>query len=78
MENKESFSAFVVKPDRTVTEFPVSTGMLTEPERQIIADGCLIIIIVTARSSPSISADSHDDSWTETGAGRYLSVPRLF
>lgn len=28
--------------DGTVTEFPVSTGALTEPERQIIADGCLI------------------------------------
>lgn len=26
--------------DGTVTEFPVSTGALTEPERQIIADGC--------------------------------------
>lgn len=42
LENKESFSAFVVKPDGTVKEFPVSTGMLTGPERQIIADGCLI------------------------------------
>ncbi len=42
LENKESFSAFAVKPDGTVTEFSVSTGMLTEPERQIIADGCLI------------------------------------
>ena len=31
-----------VKPDGTVTEFPVSTGALTEAERQIIADGCLI------------------------------------
>lgn len=42
LENRESFSAFAVKPDGTVTEFSVSTGMLTGPERQIIADGCLI------------------------------------
>ena len=42
LENKASFSAYAVKPDGTVTEFPVSTGVLTEPERQIIADGCLI------------------------------------
>ncbi len=41
-ENKESFPAYVVKADGTVTEFPVSTGALTEPERQIIIDGCLI------------------------------------
>ena len=31
-----------VKADGTVTKFPVSTGALTEPERQTIADGCLI------------------------------------
>ena len=37
-----AFSAYAVKPDGTVTEFPVSTGALTEAERQIIADGCLI------------------------------------
>ena len=42
LENRASFSAYVVKADGTVTEFPVSTGALTEPERQIIADGCLI------------------------------------
>ena len=42
MENKETFSAYAVKPDGTVKEFPVSTGALTEAERQIIADGCLI------------------------------------
>ena len=42
LENKESFPAYVVKPEGTVTEFMVSTGHLTEPERQIIADGCLI------------------------------------
>jgi aconitate hydratase len=42
LENKDSFSAYVVKADCSVKEFPVSTGALTEPERQIIADGCLI------------------------------------
>ena len=42
LENAESFPAYAVKPDGEVVEFPVSTGALTEPERQIIADGCLI------------------------------------
>ena len=42
LENRESFPANAVKPDGTGTEFTVSTGKLTEAERQIIADGCLI------------------------------------
>ncbi len=42
LENTESFFAYAVKPDGTVTKFPVSTGALTEPEREIITDGCLI------------------------------------
>lgn len=42
LENRESFPAYAVKPNGTVTEFTVSTGKLTEAERQIIADGCLI------------------------------------
>lgn len=42
LENRDSFPAYAVKPDGTVTEFTVSTGKLTEAERQIIADGCLI------------------------------------
>ena len=42
LENRDSFPAYAVKPDGTVTEFKVSTGKLTEAERQIIADGCLI------------------------------------
>ena len=42
LENRASFPAYAVKPDGTVTEFTVSTGKLTETERQIIADGCLI------------------------------------
>ena len=42
LENTPEFTAYVVKPDGAVTAFPVSTGALTGPERQIIADGCLI------------------------------------
>ena len=42
LANDASFDAYAVKPDGTVTRFPVSTGALTEAERQIIADGCLI------------------------------------
>ena len=42
LANDTSFDAYAVKPDGTVTRFPVSTGTLTEPERHIIADGCLI------------------------------------
>ena len=36
------FDAYVVKADGSVTKLPVSTGDLTDDERQIIADGCLI------------------------------------
>ena len=36
------FDAYVVKPGGTVTKIRVSTGDLTDDERQIIADGCLI------------------------------------
>ena len=42
LANDASFDAYAVKPDGTVTRFPVSTGELTEPERHIIADGSLI------------------------------------
>ncbi len=42
LKNTPEFSAYAVKPDGTVKEFAVSVGPLTEPERQIIADGCLI------------------------------------
>ena len=42
LENVPSIKAYAVKPDGTVTEFEVSTGALTEPERRILADGCLI------------------------------------
>jgi len=36
------FDAYVVKADGTVVKMQVSTGDLTDDERQIIADGCLI------------------------------------
>ncbi len=42
LANADSIEAYAVKPDGTVKAFTVSTGPLTEPERQIIADGCLI------------------------------------
>ncbi len=42
LENKDEFTAYAVKPDGTVKAFPVSTGALTETERRIVADGCLI------------------------------------
>ena len=42
LENKDCITAYVVKADGTVTAFPTSTGALTEAERQIIVDGCLI------------------------------------
>lgn len=42
LENRDSFSAYVVKEDGTVSEFTVSTGALTPAEREIIVDGCLI------------------------------------
>ncbi len=42
LENRDSITAYAVAPDGRVTPFPVATGPLTEPERQIIADGCLI------------------------------------
>jgi len=42
LENREKISAYVVKSDGKVTPFTVSTGALTEAERQIIVDGCLI------------------------------------
>jgi aconitate hydratase len=42
LENKANFPAYAVKTDGTVTNFSVSTGALTEAERQIIVAGCLI------------------------------------
>ncbi len=42
LENRDSFFAYVVKEDGTVRKIPLSIGPLTEAERQIIADGCLI------------------------------------
>ena len=42
LENRDSIQAYIVKPDGTVTTFTTATGPLTEAERQIIVDGCLI------------------------------------
>ena len=39
---EESFRAYVIKPNGEVSEIEARTGALTEPERRIIADGCLI------------------------------------
>ncbi|MGX8704983.1 MAG: hydratase, partial [bacterium] len=36
LENRDEFTAYVIKINGTVTAFPVSTGPLTEAERQII------------------------------------------
>jgi len=42
LEKNDDITAYAVKPDGTVTEFHCSVGALTDPERQIITDGCLI------------------------------------
>ena len=42
LEGADYFQAYVIKPDCTVTPLTCTTGALTEPERQIIAAGCLI------------------------------------
>ena len=42
MENADVIRAYAVGQDGSVRAFETSTGALTEPERQIIADGCLI------------------------------------
>ena len=42
LENTESITAYAVKKDGRVVSFTASTGALTEDERQIITDGCLI------------------------------------
>ena len=42
LESRESYTAYVVKPDGSVTTISLTTGPMTLDERQIIADGCLI------------------------------------
>ncbi|MFR8437668.1 MAG: hydratase, partial [Lachnospiraceae bacterium] len=42
LSGRQAFDAYVVKADSSVKKTSVSTGALTEDERQIIADGCLI------------------------------------
>ena len=42
LDNTDSWTAYVVHPDQSVVPLQVSVGPLTETERQIIVDGCLI------------------------------------
>ena len=42
LEKNDDITAYAVKTDGTVTEFKCSIGALTDPERRIIVDGCLI------------------------------------
>ena len=42
LENRDDIPALAVKADGTVTAFRVSIGVLTDAERQILTDGCLI------------------------------------
>ncbi|MGI5977581.1 MAG: hydratase [Candidatus Limivicinus sp.] len=42
LSGEESFEAYIVKHDGKVKKISVSTGPLTEDERSIITDGCLI------------------------------------
>ena len=42
LEKVDDITAYVVKDDGSVKPFHVSIGALTDAERQIIADGCLI------------------------------------
>ncbi len=41
-EKAETITAYTVKPDGTKTEFVLTLGALTDDERKIILDGCLI------------------------------------
>ena len=42
LEGADDMTAYAVKEDGSVLPFPVSIGTLTDAERHIIADGCLI------------------------------------
>lgn len=42
LEAADTMPAVAVKPDGSVREFTVKLGALTDAERQILADGCLI------------------------------------
>ena len=42
LEKNDDIDAYVIKEDGTVTPFKCSIGALTDAERQIITDGCLI------------------------------------
>ena len=41
-EKAETITAYTVKADGTKTEFVLTLGALTDDERKIILDGCLI------------------------------------
>ena len=42
LNNAENIPAYIIHADRSIQLIHLSTGELTEPERQILADGCLI------------------------------------
>ena len=42
LEAADTMPAVAVKPDGSVKEFTVKLGAMTDAERQILADGCLI------------------------------------
>ena len=42
LNNDSRIKTYVIKPDGAVNDIELSTGPLTEDERKIIADGCLI------------------------------------
>ena len=42
LEADDELTAIAVKPDGGVVRFTVSLGAMTDAERQILADGCLI------------------------------------
>ena len=41
-EKADSYKAYAVKTDGSVTEFELTTGEMTDDERKIISAGCLI------------------------------------
>jgi aconitate hydratase len=42
LKNSDTISAYVISRNTAITEIPLSLGALTDTERQILADGCLI------------------------------------
>lgn len=56
LNNMDHFPAYIIKADKSVKQFQVSTGALTGTERQIIVDGCLINYYRNRNSSSSPTA----------------------